>query len=293
MRYWYTILLFLLYVFSVVVVRAEVNLSNYCKDGWYNLPGFENNCSRAPQCGGVSYEETENMSYDWNRCLGDGKDGRGGKACAGIIPACCYALEKTGNALMCNWPERGYCHPTQCEKIQGNRQNCGSPIKTWCLSIDGHDSIPYISLEQRMGLPPTQPTSTTAPTQSPVATPTTGVTLQTPTNTIAPTRDDRPRGSAPTVAVSPLPVVTIQFGTVGQSEIVIPTDEPEPIVLRIIDFSSIRTAVPPEVVVKNVAYALDSPRTTLNQLLAIDKVIEGTTTHWFARLIQFMTLLVQ
>lgn len=173
-------------------VLAVIPLDNYCRAGYYyiniNNPN-EVSCSRAPLCGGKSYSEVEQLPQpNPQACMGDGKEDRATKGCAGLVPLCCYEVERTRDPMRCiGYWERLWCHPDQCAKIdpekgrdcnngQPGTCKCGDAIKSWCIDTDKHSSIPYISIEQRLGVSPTNtgipPSATNPPATTATPTPT-------------------------------------------------------------------------------------------------------------------------
>lgn len=200
------------FLFIAKSTFAEISLEPYCKDGYYQIPyeSFprENKCSRAPECGGKSYDEVERLPYDYNYCLGDGKAGRSARVYTGLVPLCCYEVARTGDSTKCVWTERYYCHQSQCDKVQGDKRNCGYSLYTW-LGMDGlpASTVPYIPIEQRFGSTAPQPTAT-------------------PTN--------RPSGPTPTTPAGSTPTPTHQAGnptpqpTIPSNISPAPTNTPAP-----------------------------------------------------------------
>lgn len=200
-------------------IYAQNSLEQYCTNGIYYLKDIS--CGRAPNCGGKSYNEANQIPWDsvddcWNIRCSPGM-------CVGDVPLCCYELERTGDPMMCNWPERGYCHPAQCAKITPDKAAacnggsgdclCAHGIKYWCNTVCGHKAdgsdIPYKSLQDRIGnpTPPTStPTVTTTPTTSP-PNPTTTPTESPTTPTITPSVTSAP--SNPTLTPTRIPTLTI------------------------------------------------------------------------------------
>lgn len=179
------------------------NFDQYCENGVYyiNKGGEKISCGRAPNCRGVAYETTEDMSWrDKAGCWVE--DYYGGSRCAaycsGNIPLCCYKLEKSKNSEDCNWPERAYCLPSQCE---GVGDNCGYSIKVWCKNdncVDSADEIPYIPLENRLAGINAPAENTPAPTNTP---------LPRPTNTPVPVATNTP---VPVATNTPMPAEVVQ-----------------------------------------------------------------------------------
>lgn len=190
--------------------QALVALDNYCRDGYYYVNpnnSSEVSCSRAPLCGGKGYDEVANLAMpNPQACMGDGTAERSTKGCAGLVPLCCYEVERTGDPLKCvGYWERLWCHPQQCAAINpelgracnnGNPGtcNCGVSISSWCSS-DGVQNIPYIPIETRLGFQATN-TPIPSPTSTPLPT-VTGITLP----TVTPTR-------TPTPTTAPIPTTT-------------------------------------------------------------------------------------
>ncbi len=182
--------LFFLFLFFSTQVQA-ISLENYCSDGYYKIPN-EKVCSRAPKCGGKSYEEVAALpAPNPQECMGD-KDGRTG--CQGYVPLCCYEVARTGDPLMCvGYWERLWCHPDQCARIDPEKSRvcnggqpgtcqCGHAFEFWCQGADApHPPVP---LETRLGL--RLPTSTPTPTSTIKPTPT-SIIKPTPTSIIKPT----------------------------------------------------------------------------------------------------------
>src|SRR3989344_5225404 len=177
---------FLLGVFFSKQTSAQglvSTLDNYCVDssgsalGYYVADGGKS-CGRAPFCAGKSYDEANSINYEavddcWNHRCDWGM-------CIGQVPLCCYEIERTGDPTYCNWPERGYCHPVQCAKVDRTKQyecgasigddcNCGDPLIGWCVTNDhcvaSAGDIPYVPLDARVGS-----SVTSTPTLSPTPT---------------------------------------------------------------------------------------------------------------------------
>lgn len=176
--------LFLLFI-SISRVFAQ-SLEQYCENGYYKIPN-EPVCSRAPKCGGVSFEQAEKLPFpDPQACMGDGK------ACNGWIPLCCYEMARTGDFLKCTgyW-ERLWCTLLQCDIARQNGASdsqcpdgnchCGHAFKHYC-----EDKQPPVPLEDRLAgkynygekidlekpTPTFIPTHTPLPTNTPVLIPT-------------------------------------------------------------------------------------------------------------------------
>ncbi len=318
MRNWIFFSFTVLFFFAAQPAYAEVDLSGYCDDGYYKIPN-EPVCSRAPNCGGYDYDElnVESKMPSYNSCMGNGEEGRQGKGCAGYVPLCCYEMARTGQYTKCiGYWERLWCTDTQCDQAQqrgasndecGGSCDCAHAFNSYC---GDKEAVP---IEQRMGMPAAVPTATTTPTRMPTAMPTArptqGLTPQISPSTTprvvtrVPTRDDRPRGvitpasqgeiaptAAPTMVLFPtaqsstLPTGTMPTSAAGLSSFVMP-------VTRTI--ITIRTAVPPEVVVEKTAQALDVPVRTTEKVKAFDQRIEETANTWIAAIITYLTGLVK
>ncbi len=170
--------LFSLFLFFSTQVNA-VSLENYCFDGYYKIPN-EKVCSRAPKCGGKSYDEVASLpAPNPQECMGD-KDGQR-IGCQGYVPLCCYEVARTGDPTMCvGYWERLWCHPDQCSQIDldkgrecnnGNRGNCscGHAFKSWCKGADAPN--PPVPLETRLGLKLQTSTPTPFSTIKPINSP--------------------------------------------------------------------------------------------------------------------------
>ena len=210
--------------------QAASSIDNNCREGVYwaksQKDGSTIKCGRAPECGGYSYDSVnsgigyENAGACWlHRKLGVDKCDT---TCSGYVPLCCYKLEETGDPEACTWPERGYCHPTQCAAVSGKTCGggdcrCGSPIISYCKSdgcITSSSQIPYIPLSVRLGqgATPTStptsipPTSTPRPTTPPAAT-------ATPTQGVIPTATPTQPQSNPTGQITPTSALPTQPGS--------------------------------------------------------------------------------
>lgn len=152
------------------VPLSQPSLENYCQDGYYKIPN-EQICSRAPKCGGKSYDEVAALPEpDSSTCMGNTDGNRRG--CKGWVPLCCYEVARTGDPLMCvGYWERLWCYPGQCEQIDQEKGRvcnngqpgicmCGHAFKSWCKGADSPE--PPIPLEIRLGL------STLTPSPLPV-----------------------------------------------------------------------------------------------------------------------------
>lgn len=229
--------IFLLSILFPPTIHA-VSLESYCRDGYYQIPG-EQQCSRAPRCGGKSYDEVKVLPQpNPQECMGDGT-ARDQKGCAGYVPLCCYELARTGDPLMCvGYWERLWCHPSQCDKIDLQKslacqQNpstglgtcqCAHAYSIWCGCPNCAAPIP---IETRLGMnpPPTNPPPTTRPTQPPQPT-TPPYYSPTPTIRLNPTYPNQPTTSRPT-AIPTTPRTTNQPTTIPPSGgVFFPTSQP-------------------------------------------------------------------
>lgn len=176
-------------------VRAEISLEQYCKDGYYQIPG-EKKCSRAPNCGGKGYDELNKAELmpDHNDCLDEGRgmvigNPPNSSAFYGYVPLCCYEMARTGDPLKCiGYWERLWCHPDQCKAIDndhgcgGGACQCAHAMKGWCETRKCN-MLPPVPLEVRLGLKKPTPTVPPPPTAPPY---------------IPPTRPPAPTAAAPT-----------------------------------------------------------------------------------------------
>jgi len=178
------LLFFLIFAFFLNNVFAR-DWESYIRDGIY----YAIKNGRAIKCGRVG-EDDPQRRYEWYNYT-DADDCWNHRCdwgmCKGEVPLCCYKLEETGNAKACAWPERGYCHPRQCDKISGDKLLCSHGIGYWCqkdCGISDKYQIPYIPFEQRVSS--SQPNPPSNPTPTPTSTPTPTLT-PTPTSTPYPT----------------------------------------------------------------------------------------------------------
>lgn len=173
-----SIIIVFLYFLFLSSSLAETSLESYCKDGYYKLPS-EPVCSRAPNCGGKSYDEVKNLPQpNPQSCMGD-KDGQR-SGCRGWVPLCCYEVARTGDFTKCvGYWERLWCSPIQCDQARqrgasddqcGGNCLCGHAFKSWCKGADAPQ--PPVPIETRIkgsipyGQPISQPTPTSTPTPS-------------------------------------------------------------------------------------------------------------------------------
>jgi len=181
------LVLFFYFFFFSFSVFALVDLEPYCHDGYYKIPN-EDVCSRAPNCGGKSYNEVANLpAPNPQACMGTDAD-REQKGCAGYVPLCCYQMALKGNFTYCvGYWERLWCSPDLCEKARQNGASesncggscqCGHAFESWCGT--GKNSIP---IEQRLGIQ-SAPTPTLFSTSIPTITPNN---MPTPTSNKMPT----------------------------------------------------------------------------------------------------------
>ncbi len=290
---------------------AETSFDQYCQNGVYQITknGKQISCGRAPLCDGKSYDEAAAIPWRENaECwVEDYYDGDYCQAyCAGNIPLCCYKLAETKNAEDCNWPERGYCLPSQC---QGVGQRCGFSIGTWCSNkgcTDGANDIPYIPLESRLGgNSQPQPTPTQAPpptmtprpsqpinipTQKPENTPinsTPSVAPQptqpdtTPTNTSVPTLpiDSQPPDFFPTTMPQPIPTSKLNTSNLPSFSIPAPSFQtPQELARNIINPETISR------VDQATTKPLSLPKQGFEYVVSIDRTIEDTASHWWGQL---------
>ena len=168
-----------------------LSLESYCKDGYYQIPG-EDQCSRAPNCGGRGYDDVAALPQpNPQACMGDGA-AREQNGCAGYVPVCCYEVQRTHDPTMCvGYWERLWCTPSQCANLDpekaaicgGGNCQCAHAFKSYC------GDKPPISLETRLGMqvqPTTPPTQALRPTSIPL-TSVPPTTVPTPTKVIIPT----------------------------------------------------------------------------------------------------------
>ena len=223
------LLFFLIFTFFLKNTFAR-DWSQYTRDGIYYVKknGREIKCGRMGKDDPEKRYKTTDYKIatdcwdhrcDWGMCKGE-------------VPLCCYKMEELGDPYICPWPERGYCHPKQCNKLSGNTQMCAHGIKYWCSTDCGvsEDKIPYISFEQRFSdtsIAPT-PTEKLNPTPTPKTFPT--ATPQPPPY-FSPTPEityiiiDIPRQptSTPSPTASPTPFSTTPFPFPSQEKIISPT----------------------------------------------------------------------
>lgn len=189
--------LFLFLFLLAVPVRAEVSLQSYCKDGYYQIPG-EKKCSRAPKCGGKTYDElnTAALMPNNNDCLDEGRgmvigDPPNSSAFYGYYPLCCYEMARLKDPEMCiGYWERLWCHPDQCKEIDndhgcgGGGCNCAHATKGWC-EIRHCTMLPPVPLEVRLHMVTPTPSAAPQPTAAPTEVP--QPTRELPTATPVPT----------------------------------------------------------------------------------------------------------
>lgn len=168
----------------VSAVSAQPSLESYCKDGYYQIPG-EKKCSRAPKCGGKTYDDMNKAEFmpNNNDCLDEGHgmivgDPPNTSAFYGYVPLCCYEMVRLKDPEMCiGYWERLWCHPDQCAQIDnvhgcgGGGCNCGHAMKGWC-EIRKCNMLPPVPIEVRLGMQKPTPTSAPSPTLPPFVPPT-------------------------------------------------------------------------------------------------------------------------
>lgn len=181
-----------LFFMLALPVRAEISLQNYCKDGYYQIPG-EKKCSRAPKCAGKSYDELNKAELmpDHNDCLDEGRgpiigNPQNTSAFYGYYPLCCYEMARLHDPEMCiGYWERLWCHPDQCAKIDnehgcsGGGCQCAHATKGWCETR--HCTLlPPVPMEVRLHMVTPTPSAAPQPTAVPSLPPT-----QAPAPTVA------------------------------------------------------------------------------------------------------------
>lgn len=152
---------------------ADVSLESYCKDGYYKIPGEPDKCSRAPGCGGSSYDSLNTKSKMPNpqSCTTNPN------ACGGAPPLCCYEMARTGDYTKCiGYWERLWCPQQLCDEAKQNGASdsqCDGNCQ--CSHAFGHycgSNVQIMSASQRLGLASAPATSTPIPpTQIPTSTP--------------------------------------------------------------------------------------------------------------------------
>ncbi len=219
--------LFLCVALAVPYTVSAQSLENYCKDGFYQIPG-EKKCSRAPHCGGYGYEDLNkaDLMPNNNDCLDEGRgmvigDPPRSSAFYGYVPLCCYEMERLKNPEMCiGYWERLWCHPDQCKAIDNERGcgggacQCAHAMKGWC-EMRNCTMLAPVPLAVRLGQKP-KPTVPASPT--PLRTPTAPVRLP----TVPPSLPTRMPTSPP---LPPLPSATPVPFDIGQPS-GIPLPEP-------------------------------------------------------------------
>jgi hypothetical protein len=235
--------------------------------------------------------------------------------CKGEVPLCCYKLEETGNAKACPWPERGYCHPRQCEKILGDKLLCSHGIGYWCkkdCGIDDKYKIPYIPFEQRISsLLQLTPTNTPIPTPTNYPTSTFAPPANIPLSTVTliPT-------STPQPLLSPIPTLSL-FGPTPTS-FILPTltsyihpkknsfdfsrqtqfPSPSPSNILIIktpnfqnfkiELLSPKTKLQLRSITLSSRKILDLPKIIINDIISLDKKIETTINNNLKKIFSFI-----
>ncbi len=313
MRNWFFILIVLLFI-SARSVSATVttDISGYCKDGYYQIPG-EQVCSRSPNCGGYGYDElnTTSKMKSAQSCMGDG-DGRAERGCAGYVPLCCYEMARTGQYTKCiGYWERLWCSQDLCTEAENNgasNDECGGSCQCAHANNSYCGKITSVPIEQRLGKP--------VPTSRPTATPTRASSVPTSTPTpsspsgISPTAQPTaqvtatPRPTA-TPALTQAPVITIPFGNQtynAPSPYLSPTPLPLMPISNLSQLSlprieanvqAIRSRVEPEVVVARTQKVLDAPKTVTKTIQSADIELETTIDSWWLLMINRIQTILQ
>ncbi len=289
---------------------SSTNFDQYCQDGVYYVQkeGRRISCGRAPNCGGWSYDSTEQIEFRskaecWVEDYFGGS--RCNAYCAGNVPLCCYKLALTKNLEDCVWTERYYCHPSQCQGVGGG---CGQNIQAWCINSDhcynNVSDMPYLSLENRLsGQSQPQPTNTPQPqataTPQPQATstvapnqPTSTVPPNQPTSTLAPINSPIPTNQQPTSAANIKPSYNPQ-----------PTNPPlptnTPYKFPTIEIKSpkelAREVINPESIQKlerGTEKVFDAPIDGLNTIKQADQKLEYTANAWIEKVRIFIENLI-
>jgi len=191
----YSLFLILYSLFLILPSPSfALSLESYCKNGYYIIPG-EDQCSRAPKCGGKSYDDVKDLPQPNPQACMDGKEPQK-NGCAGYVPLCCYEVERLRDPAMCiGYWERLWCTPSQCTNLDpakeafcnGGSGNCmcSHAFGTYC------GDKPPVPLETRLGMqtPPTPLPTKIPPTTIPPTTIPTKVIPPTvvPTKVILPT----------------------------------------------------------------------------------------------------------
>lgn len=151
--------------FSVSSVLAQT-LENYCTGGYYVIPG-EKKCSRAPGCGGYTYDDLnkDSLMMDHDYCLGQGVviGNPSTRPEEGYFPLCCYEMERTGDYTKCiGYWERLWCASSQCKNAAKNGASdsqCGGDCQC-ATSSEGHglQDVQPVPLSQRLNSSTVTPT---------------------------------------------------------------------------------------------------------------------------------------
>lgn len=201
------IILFALSLIFFTPFVYSVDLTQYCSDGYYKIPG-EEVCSRAPGCkSGPEWDYDALNKADKmpnpQKCMGDGA-GREDQGCAGYVPVCCYEMARTGDYTKCiGYWERLWCAESQCAEARSNGASdsqCGGSCQCAHAFTSYCGNKSPVPIEQRLGQNPASPTPRT-PTSVPTLKPTT---KPSPTAT-APTRVPSQRVPSPTRLLNPTP----------------------------------------------------------------------------------------
>lgn len=274
--------LFVLVVLLSFPASAQTSLQNYCKDGYYQIQG-EKKCSRAPKCGGKTYDELNKAEFmpNNNDCLDEGHgmiigDPPASSAFYGYVPLCCYEMVRLKDPEMCiGYWERLWCHPDQCSQIDnahgcgGGGCNCGHAMKTWCETRHCN-LLPPVPVENRIkgtAVVPTKPAPTRIPT----------VTLPSLYPTTPPLL---PTKSVPSPIPSLPPTIPLQKPT----NMVYPTSTPTPLQGQNIDNKkTLRLAV------IKLDSLLQSLRRLMETIRQSDQKMEIVINTWATTLIQNLT----
>ncbi|MCR4326378.1 MAG: hypothetical protein NUV52_01850, partial [Candidatus Roizmanbacteria bacterium] len=288
-----------------VSATVTTDISGYCKDGYYQIPG-EQVCSRAPNCDGYGYDElnTSSKMKSAQSCMGDG-DGRDERGCAGYVPLCCYEMARTGQYTKCiGYWERLWCSQDLCTEAKNNgasNDECGGSCQCAHANNSYCGKITSVPIEQRLGIAAPSPTAsapspTARPTARPTATPTTGITPGV-TNP-APTSTTIPTTTLPTQSPTQVPVITIPFGNQTYNPPPSPYIPPTPLPLMPINNLSelnlpsieanvqvIRSHVDPEKITFTTQKVLDAPKKVTKTIQSADIELEATIDSWWISMI--------
>lgn len=211
------ILIIIFFLFFLITNKniLAINWEDYIENGIYYA--YKN--GRKIKCGRVG-EDDPLRRFEWydfrqaDTCWNHRCDWG---MCQGEVPLCCYKLEETRNAKACAWPERGYCHPRQCDKISGDKLLCSHGIGYWCkkdCGISDKYQIPYIPFYQRVNnnlqTTPTNPPPSPTPTSIFTLTPTSF--FPSPTYPLIPSENPTPTPT-PFLFFTPMPTQNLNSGS--------------------------------------------------------------------------------